>query len=95
MNQNDPEVFVVIWNGEMLELEAPDAIAFSESDAEALIAASPGRRESYTVERRPLKVLLSSPLFAPLTDQLRRQLATANPVPIMLRDEAERQRRAR
>jgi hypothetical protein len=91
----DPDVFLVIWNGEMLELEAPDAIAFSEVDAWALVAASPGRRESYSVDRRALRTLLSSPVFSPLADALRARIAAGDTTPFMLRDEAERRRRAR
>jgi hypothetical protein len=95
MTARASDVFLVIWNGEMLELEATDAIAFTEAEAWALVADSPGRRESYSVDRRAVETLLSSPEFAPLAERLRCAMATANPAPIMVRDEAERQRRAR
>jgi hypothetical protein len=95
MIQKDPDVYIVIWNGEMLELDAPDAIAFSEADAEALVASSPGRLESYSIERRSLATLLTSAVFSPLAEHLRELIETDCPSPVMLRDEAERQRRAR
>lgn len=87
------DVFVVIWQGEMMEKDAPDAIVFSEADARALIAASPGRKESYAVERYPLETILAFPLYAGHADTVRRQVAAGDKSPIWLRDEEERKRR--
>ena len=89
------DLYVVIWNGEMLELEALDAITFSKADAEAIIAASPGRLESYTIERRDLALLLDSAAFAPIAERLRERIRAHDLSPMMVRDDAERQRRAR
>ena len=95
MSEQYPDLYVVIWNGEMLELEAMDAITFSRADAEAVIAASPGRLESYTIERRDLALLLASAPFASMAERLRERIRTRDLSPMMVRDEAERQRRAR
>jgi hypothetical protein len=95
MSKTNPDLYAVIWNGEMLEIEALDAITFSEADAEALIAASPGRRESYSIERRDLAVFLASPSFAWLVERLQDRIKACDLSPMMLRDDAERQRRAR
>lgn len=89
----DPDVYLVIWNGEMLELDAPDAITFSEADAKALVAASPGRQESYSIEQRDRAVLLTSPQFARLAERIR--VAPQDTSPLMLRPDAERQLRSR
>jgi hypothetical protein len=94
MSGKHPDLYLVIWNGEMLELEVADAITFSEADAEAVIAASPGRRESYSIERRDVAILLASPAFTPLAERLQDRINADDLSPIMLRDEAERQRRA-
>jgi hypothetical protein len=95
MSAQYPGLYLVIWNGEMLELEAPDAITLSEADAAALVAASPGRQESYSIEQRDLAILLTSSFFAPLAERLRERIKAGDLSPMMLRDEAERQRRAR
>jgi hypothetical protein len=95
MKQRDPDLFLVFWNGEMLELEALDAITFSKADAEAVLAASPGRRESYSIEQRELAILLASEPFASLAERLQRRIKARDLSPLMLRDEAERQRRVR
>jgi hypothetical protein len=95
MSEQHPDLYVVIWNGEMLELEAMDAITFSKADAEAVIGASPGRLESYTIERRDLAVLLASEPFASMAERLRERIRARDLSPMMVRDEAERQRRAR
>jgi hypothetical protein len=87
------EAYVVIWQGEMLEKDSPDAIVFSEADARALIATSPGRKESYDVERWALETLLASPRYASSADAVRQQVASGDRSPIWLRDEAERKRR--
>ena len=88
-----PEVWLVIWNGVLMELESVDAIAFREADARAIVAASPGRGESYSVEARDLAVLLTSPPFALLADRLRRQCAAGDTTPVWLRTDAERNKR--
>ena len=95
MNGPPIELYVVIWNGEMLELEAWDAITFSRADAEAIVAASPGRRESYTIERTDLALLLASAAFASTAERLRERIRVRDFSPMMVRDDAERQRRAR
>lgn len=87
-------LWAVIWNGEMLELEALDAITFSEADAHAIIATSPGRRESYSVETRELRILLASPGWVWLGEQIQGRIQSHDLSPLMLRDDAERQRRA-
>ena len=78
----------------MLELESADAIAFSAADAEAIVATSPGRHESYSIERRSLATLLTSPEFSPYEVSIGERLASAHPAPLFLRPDAERQRRA-
>jgi len=89
------EVYVVLWCGEYLEKESPDAIVFSEADAQALIASSPGQKESYDAERWPLATLLVSPAYVAFAGTLLRKIAAGDLAPLMLRDEAERQRRER
>ena len=88
-----PEVYVVVWNGVLMELESLDAIAFTEADARAIVATSPGRAESYSIERWDLGVLLSSPQFDTLADAVKRQCAAGDTTPVWLRTEAERRKR--
>ena len=94
MSEPSIDLYVVIWNGEMLELEALDAITCSRADAEAVVAASPGRRESYAIERTGLADLLASAHYAATAERMRERLRTLDFSPMMVRDDAERQRRA-
>lgn len=89
----DSELFVVVWNGRMLEGEWPDAITFTHDGAVDLIRRSPGRAESYAIERWTLGTLLASPVYAPYSRQVHAQIARGDRRPIMLRPEEERAHR--
>ena len=95
MSEPHVDLYLVIWNGELLELEAMDAITFSQADAEAVIAASPGRLESYSIEQRDLALFLASTPFPFLAEQLRERIRARDLSPMMVRDDAERRQRAR
>lgn len=86
-------VYVVLWCGELLELDAADAFAFSEAEAHAIVEQSPGRRASYDIERWPTGGLLAAPRFAAIADLVARSIESGDRSPIMLRDAAERARR--
>ena len=94
MNQKDIDLYAVIWCGEMMNLESLDAVCFSEADAEAVIAASPGRRESYMIERWSLALQLASESHAWLGERVLERLKAGDLSPLVLRDEAERAKRA-
>ncbi len=79
----------------MLNLGAPDAIVYSEADAQEFVAASPGRQESYAIERCDPATLLTGPRFAPFAERLWAQLAAGDTTSLMLRDQPERMEHAR
>ena len=86
-------LFIVVWNGVLLEGEWPDAILLTRADAEAFVARSPGRKESYEIEQWTLEALSASSIYAQYIVQIRDQLARDDHTPIMLRPEEWRTHR--
>jgi hypothetical protein len=96
MMESSVDLYAVIWNGEMLELETWDAIAFSRADAEAVVAASPGRRECYSIEPTDLSLLAaSSEPYSSMAERLQERIRVRDFSPLMVRSDVERQRRTR
>jgi hypothetical protein len=92
-DRQEPEIFIVVWNGVLMEGEWYDAIAFSRPDAQAIIDASPGRKESYCIETSTLSLLSQVYVYGDAVARLRERLARGDRTPLMLKPESERAKR--